>query len=110
MSWFGRAVLYIRHRTPIFTGVSLSVGVVVSLLPQTLLLQRYRKILAHTKNDEEKPIDSHTQSLIERVIMLKEYFDNYCSSNHYLYSIKLLTLLYYILIYFLFLVYENVVT
>lgn len=68
MSWFGRAVLYVRHRTPIFTGVGLSVGVVVSLLPQTLLLQRYRKILAHTQNDEEKPIDSHTQSLIERVL------------------------------------------
>lgn len=94
MSWFGRAVFYVRHRMPIFVGVGLPVGIVVSLMPQSLLLQKYRKILAHTQNDKEKPIDSHTQSLIERVIVLKEYFDNYYSSSHYLYTIKLLILWY----------------
>lgn len=50
-------------------GFGLATTVAISMLPQTLLLQRSRKILAHVDHtDNDFPVDSHTQTLIQMVL------------------------------------------
>lgn len=57
-----------RRHMPIFVGLGLATSVTVSMMPQTVFLQRYRKVLAHMKGDEELPLDLHTKSLIQKVV------------------------------------------
>lgn len=68
MAWIGKCAAYMRRHMPIFVGLGLATSVTVSMMPQTVFLQRYRKVLAHTKGDEELPLDPHTKSLIQKVV------------------------------------------
>ena len=68
MAWIGKCASYIQRHMPVFAGLGLATTITLSMMPQTVFLQRYRKILAHTKGNDEMPLDPHTKSLIQKVV------------------------------------------
>ena len=54
---------------------------VASMYPQTLGLNRYRSIMAHFENEQEKPLDKATEKLAKEVSTALKKIKNNVSRN-----------------------------
>jgi hypothetical protein len=68
MAAFAKLAAFLRKHTPAVAAVGLSASVILSILPQTFGLPRYKQLLLNLDRDgKETPISGGLQLLIDRV-------------------------------------------
>jgi hypothetical protein len=71
MAAFAKVAAFLRKHTPAFAAAGLSASVILSILPQTFGLSRYRQLLSnHDSDGKETSISSDLQLLIDRVAIV----------------------------------------
>jgi len=80
MAWQSKANRFTQHlggkTFQLISGLGFATAVVLSMTPQTVGLNRYRKLTASYKDlTTEIPVDPSTLALIDKVLVSKYYFN-----------------------------------
>ena len=68
MAWFRKVFVHVQNHVPQYAGIGAAAMLAFSLVPQTLGLSKYQKVVGRFKDDgTQHPVDQSNLLLIDKV-------------------------------------------